>query len=171
MALITWQDSYSVGVDMIDADHQLLVSLINQLDDAMTSGAGADTVGSVLNVLIEYTETHFGREELLMEKGGYPELEPHKKEHAKLTGQVRAIVDRYNAGDIGSVDAEVMEFLKNWLTGHILGVDRKYTPYVEGLTLTPEELMASMNFGLEDASTDEEDGWEKALASSGSGRG
>lgn len=101
---------------MIDADHQLLVSLINQLDDAMSSGAGADTVGSVLNVLIEYTETHFGREELLMEKGGYPELPPHKREHAKLTAQVRAIADRYNNGDVECVDAEVMEFLKNWLT-------------------------------------------------------
>lgn len=157
MALITWQDSYSVGVELIDADHQLLVSLINQLDDAMSAGAGADTVGSVLNVLIEYTETHFGREELLMEKGGYPELAPHKREHTKLTGQVRQIVDRYNAGDTGSVDNEVMDFLKTWLTGHILGVDRKYTPYVSGLTLSPEELMASMNLGLDDLGEDDED--------------
>lgn len=148
---------------MIDADHQLLVSLINQLDDAMSSGAGADTVGSVLNVLIEYTETHFGREELLMEKGGYPELPPHKREHAKLTAQVRAIADRYNNGDVECVDAEVMEFLKNWLTGHILGVDRKYAPYVKGLELTPDELMASMSFGLDDDPSDAEDSWEEAL--------
>lgn len=166
MALITWQDSYSVGVELIDADHQLLVSLINQLDDAMTSGAGADTVGSVLNVLIEYTETHFGREELLMEKGGYPELEPHKREHAKLTAKVREIVEQYNAGNVGRLDHEVMDFLKTWLTGHILGVDRKYTPCVEGLSLTPEELMASMNLGLDD---DGEDDGDPMLQATGSG--
>lgn len=150
MALITWQDSYSVGVELIDADHQLLVSLINQLDDAMKAGAGTDTVGSVLNVLIEYTEGHFGREELLMEKGAYPDLAPHRKEHVKLTDQVRGIVTRYNSGDIESLDAEVMEFLRTWLTGHILGVDRKYTPFVTGLSLTPEELLASMNLDLDD---------------------
>jgi hemerythrin len=167
MALITWQDSYNVGVDMIDADHQLLVSLINQLDDAMTSGAGTDTVGSVLNVLVEYTETHFGREELLMEKGSYPDLGPHKKEHAKLTAKVRAIVDRFNGGDTESLDTEVMEFLRTWLTGHILGVDRKYTPFVKDLTLTPDELLASMSFGLDDDPSDAEDGWEQALAGAG----
>lgn len=150
MALITWQDSYSVGVELIDSDHQLLVSLINQLDDAMKEGGGRDTVGSVLNVLLEYTETHFGREELLMEKAGYPELTPHRREHVKLTTQVRQIVDRFNGGDSSSLDAEVLDFLKTWLTGHILGVDRKYAPYVKDLTLTPEELLASMNLDLGD---------------------
>lgn len=164
MALITWQDSYSVGVEMIDADHQLLVSLINQLDDAMNEGGGRDTVGSVLNVLLEYTETHFGREELLMEKGSYPELAPHKREHSKLTGQVRQIVERWHGGDDASLDAEVLDFLKTWLTGHILGVDRKYTPFVEGLTLTPDELLACMNLDL---GNDDEDDDAFSRASSG----
>lgn len=162
MALITWQESYSVGVEMIDTDHQLLVSLINQLDDAIREGGGRDTVGSVLNVLLEYTETHFGREELLMEKGGYPELAPHKREHVKLTDQVRVIADRFNGGDDSSLDAEVLEFLKNWLTGHILGVDRKYAPFVKDLTLTPEELLASMHLDLGDADDEEEDAFSRA---------
>lgn len=164
MALINWQDSYSVGVDLIDTDHKLLVSLINQLDDAMTEGGGRDTVGSVLNVLLEYTETHFGREELLMEKGAYPELAPHKREHAKLTAQVRGIVERWHGGDDASLDGEVLEFLKNWLTGHILGVDRKYAPYVKGQTLTPDELLACMNLDLEGLDGEEEDDLDRATS-------
>lgn len=164
MALINWQDSYSVGVDLIDTDHKLLVSLINQLDDAMTEGGGRDTVGSVLNVLLEYTETHFGREELLMEKGAYPELAPHKREHAKLTAQVRGIVERWHGGDDASLDGEVLDFLKNWLTGHILGVDRKYAPYVKGQTLTPDELLACMNLDLEGLDGEEEDDLDRATS-------
>jgi len=144
MALITWQDSYSVGVAQIDNDHKLLVSLINQLGAAVEEGQSGDVVGSVLNVVIEYTASHFGREELLMEKGGYPGLAAHKAEHAKLTARVRDIVARYNGGTDGQLDRDVLVFLKTWLTGHILGVDRQYTDYVRDVTLTPEELFASI---------------------------
>lgn len=152
MSLITWQDSYSVGVDLIDNDHKLLVSLINQLNDAISEDEGRDVVGSVLNVLVEYTVSHFGREELLLKKGQYPEAEftAHHREHEKLTAQVRAIVARYYDGEIDSIDSEVLLFLKNWLTGHILGVDMKYRPYVASVTLTPEEIMGSMGLDGDD---------------------
>lgn len=148
MSLITWQDSYSVGVPQIDEDHKLLISLINQLDDSIRGGQGRDVVGSVLNVLQEYTRGHFGREELLMEKAGYPDLAPHRREHRKLADQVRDIVARYHAGTDGHVDSDVLTFLKTWLTGHILGVDMKYAPYLEGISLTPDEMLASL--GLDD---------------------
>lgn len=152
MSLITWKDSYSVGVDLIDNDHKLLVSLINQLNDAIQADEGPEVVGSVLNVLVEYTASHFGREELLMKKGKYPDAEfsAHHLEHEKLTTQVRGIVSRYYRGEIESIDTEVLTFLKNWLTGHILGVDMKYRAYVDDVRLTPDEIMATMGFDSDD---------------------
>jgi hemerythrin len=155
MPLITWQDGYSVGVPQIDDDHKLLVSLINQLDDAIRGGQGHDVVGSVLTVLEEYTHGHFGREELLMAKAGYSDLPAHHREHEKLTAQVRDIAGRYHRGDRAALDGAVLEFLKTWLTGHILGVDMKYAPYLDGVALTPEELLASI--GLADAGDGEDD--------------
>lgn len=153
MALITWQDSFSVGVELIDSDHKLLVSLINQLNDAAQGGQGRDVVGSVLNVLVEYTESHFTREEMLMAKGGYPDLDAHKGEHRALTERVREMVGRYRTDTTGAAEAEVLAFLKDWLTNHILGVDMHYRPYVAGVTLTQEELLASLGLG-----EDEEEG-------------
>lgn len=150
MALITWKDSYSVGVDLIDNDHKLLVSLINQLGDATEGGQGRDVVGSVLNVLIEYTEGHFGREELLMEKGGYPDLAAHREHHRALTSTVREKVAQYREGKTGALDRDILDFLKSWLTGHILGVDMEYRPFVKDVTLTPEELLASLNLDGDD---------------------
>lgn len=141
MPLFTWQDSYSVGVDLIDHDHKLLVSLINQLNDAMETGQARDVVGSVLTVLVEYTETHFEREETLMRRGGYPKLDEHHLEHVKLTGQVRDIQRRYIAGDHSAVDGDILIFLKKWLTGHILGIDMQYKPWVEKIELSPEDML------------------------------
>lgn len=150
MALITWKDSYSVGVDLIDNDHKLLVSLINQLGDATEGGQGRDVVGSVLNVLIEYTEGHFGREELLMEKGGYPDLAAHREHHRALTTTVRKMVAQYRDGTAQALDRDILDFLQSWLTGHILGVDMEYRPFVKDVTLTPEELLASLNLDGDD---------------------
>ncbi len=157
MPLITWRDSYSVGVPLIDNDHKLLVSLINQLDDAINGGQGRDVVGSVLNVLEEYTRGHFGREELLMRKAGYADLPPHKREHEKLTAQVHEIVARYAGGDDSHIDDHLLQFLKSWLTGHILGVDMKYTPYLKGVDLTPEEMLSASGFDPSGDAADDDD--------------
>lgn len=141
MALFEWRESFSVGCDIIDADHKILISLINQLDDAMETGQARDIVASVLNVLIEYTENHFGREERLMEIGGYPDIVRHKEEHARLTRQVREIRDRLGRGERGVVDEDLLTFLKTWLTGHILGVDMQYRPYIENADYSEQDLL------------------------------
>lgn len=150
MVLITWQDSYSVGVELIDNDHKLLVSLINQLNDASEGGQGRDVVGSVLNVLVEYTNSHFSREEMLMAKGGYPDLVAHQSHHRALSKQVHEMVERYRGDHGAAVDREVLTFLRDWLTNHILGVDMHYRPYVENVSLTQEEMMTSLGLGDDD---------------------
>lgn len=148
MTLFEWRESFSVGSDLIDTDHKILISLINQLDDAMETGQARDVVASVLNVLIEYTESHFSREERLMELGGYPDIVRHKEEHVRLTQQVREIRDRLRRGERGVVGEELLTFLKTWLTSHILGVDMKYRPFIE--TLDPAAGALLLGFGPED---------------------
>jgi hemerythrin len=145
MSGFEWKESFSVGCDIIDADHKILISLINQLDDAMETGQARDVVASVLNVLIEYTETHFGREEKLMEISGYPGIEAHKTEHARLTAQVRDIRDRFQRGERRVVDEELMSFLKTWLSGHILGIDMQYRPYIEKADYSEQDLILEFN--------------------------
>lgn len=158
MALIQWQESYSVGIELLDDDHRLLISLINQLEEA--SQAEQDTAealptsvtNSVLTVLVEYTKGHFAREEAMMEKAAYPDLEGHRAEHQALAAEVETIAERYQQGDVVSLQADVLVFLKNWLMGHILGVDKLYAPYLKNVTLTPSEILASM--GCDDMAED-----------------
>jgi hemerythrin len=38
VALIVWTNAMSVGVDILDADHIIIASLINHIDDAKQSG-------------------------------------------------------------------------------------------------------------------------------------
>ena len=138
MSLIRWQDSFTIGVSFIDADHRVVVSLLNQLYDARQEGQTRDVVGSVLNVLIEYTINHFRREERLMELADYPDLAAHKQRHDYLAGQVQLFQQQYDAGRYAAVD-ELLDFLKNWLVEHIIGEDTRIWPWLGRAGLTAEE--------------------------------
>lgn len=133
MALLAWSEAYGVGNAMLDSDHRILINLLNQLHDATETGQSRDVVGSVINVLAEYTEHHFRREEGLMAAAGYPGLAAHQAAHHMLEEKVRAIRDRWNGGDRSVLDEEVLAFLKKWLTEHILGADKSYQPWIEGI--------------------------------------
>jgi len=126
MPLFEWTHQMSVGIDVIDTDHKLLIALINQLDDAVKTGQAKETTASVLNVLYDYTDFHFGREERMMAAVGYPDLENHLKSHAALKDKVMEIRDSFSLCDIDGIEGEVMDLLKDWLKEHIMGRDRLY---------------------------------------------
>ena len=63
MALITWNDSFSVNIAVIDQQHQKLITMINDLNAAMKQGRGRDVMGGIINGLVNYTITHFKSEE------------------------------------------------------------------------------------------------------------
>lgn len=131
MAILAWSEACSVGSAMIDSDHRILINLVNQLHDAVETGQSRDVLGSVLNVLTEYVEHHFHREELLMTSIGYPDREEHCASHRALEARVRDLRDRWLAGDRQVLDDEAMHFLKRWLTEHILRADQAYRPWIE----------------------------------------
>ncbi len=126
MALITWDEKYSVKVRHLDNEHKKLVDLINQFHDAMREGKAKESMGKILNELISYTRYHFTNEEAMMAKIGYADLEEHKKVHAQLIQQVVDINEKFKKGS-AVVSIQLMNFLKDWLMKHIQGVDKKYS--------------------------------------------
>ncbi len=129
MPIILWNDSYSVRVREIDEQHQRLIALINALYEAMTSGRGKDVLSSTLSELVDYTRSHFSYEEQRMRACQYPDYAAHKKEHEALTERVVQLQKRHEMGE-AALTVEVMVFLKEWLTNHILEKDKKYSPYM-----------------------------------------
>lgn len=128
--LMTWNENMSVGVRVLDEDHKRLVAIINELHDALKTGHGKDALGKVLDELVSYTKSHFAREEQFFTKTGYAGSAAHKKEHEDLTKQVLEVQRKFKNGETGGLSLEVMVFLKDWLTNHIQGSDKKYGPYL-----------------------------------------
>lgn len=129
MALIQWNDDFSVHVKEIDLQHMKLVNLINELHQAMKEAKGKDVVGKILTDLISYTKFHFTTEERLMKSSNYPDFQNHKLEHENLTQKVISFQEQFMDGKL-SLPIEVIQFLKDWLLKHIMGSDKKYVPYM-----------------------------------------
>lgn len=130
MSLITWKDSYSVGVSHFDSQHKVLFNLINDLHEAMREGKGRDKVADVLGVLISYTRGHFTAEELALKSAAYPEYDSHKQAHDAFVAKVLAFEKEFKAGKT-NLSLELMEFLQHWLTGHIMETDKQYASYLK----------------------------------------
>lgn len=124
MPLITWGPMLTVGHKEIDEQHQRLVALVNQLNDAMRAGQGRESLQPVLNELVRYTVYHFGTEERLMAASKYAMTAQHKAEHAKFVAEVGAFKKKFDSGN-ASLSVEVMNFLREWLGKHILQSDKK----------------------------------------------
>jgi methyl-accepting chemotaxis protein/hemerythrin len=127
--LMTWTDGLSVGVGLIDEQHKVLLSLINELHAAMRARKSDAVLISVVERLKEYTVKHFGQEEEYFDRYGYPESAQHKEAHRKLVQQVLEFEAGLKSGK-AKVTMDIMRFLKDWLVGHIMGTDRKYGPFL-----------------------------------------
>ncbi|EFL51912.1 methyl-accepting chemotaxis sensory transducer [Solidesulfovibrio fructosivorans JJ]] len=127
-AILIWDQSLAVGIQEIDSQHQKLVRMICDLHEAMRAGKGKGQVESILRELEEYAVEHFGFEEKLMEQYKYPGYLNHRKEHEKFVDKVIAFGNDFRANKVALTN-EVMDFLKNWLVGHIKGTDQKYSSF------------------------------------------
>jgi hemerythrin len=130
MGLIKWNQDLVIGVIEIDQQHQRLVGMINELDEAMKQGKGKEKLGKIIHGLTYYAGTHFQTEEKYFDQFAYPERAEHKKEHAAFTQKVTAFQNEFDKGKIG-LSIEVMDFLCNWLQHHIKTVDKKYGPFLK----------------------------------------
>jgi hemerythrin len=123
MALLIWGPMFEVGVQQIDTQHRKLFDLANELADAVRAGKGLLPLGTILNELTTYTQTHFSSEEQLMVQNGYPATAEHKAYHQELIKQVSDFKRSFLAGDVGIVD-KTLQFFTDWLAKHIMETDK-----------------------------------------------
>lgn len=127
MAFWPWSKELEVGIEEIDQQHRWLVEQTNQLHDVMQVGADEETIGEVLDALVDYTMNHFILEEDLFSRLGYPETEAHKAEHDAFTAKVMSLLERHESGE--PAGAQALDLLKDWLSHHILKVDKAYVEH------------------------------------------
>lgn len=127
---LQWQDSWRIGIDTIDRQHQRLIGLVNIFFEAMEMKRCPDMYKSVLSGLMSYVHTHFRDEEIEMQRLGYPGLDEQKRLHEELKQSVQHIVDTVRAG--GDIDRDaVAAFLYQWANTHLAVEDAKIGQFIK----------------------------------------
>lgn len=132
MSFMLWDVSFELGIHEFDEHHKHLVDLLNMTYDGFTFDAEHSELEAVLDHLIDYATYHFATEEHWMEIHKYPQRSHHIEEHERFSQRVVEIQKDFHHGKT-NLNLEVMQFLKNWLTEHILSTDAAYGDFAKGL--------------------------------------
>ncbi len=126
MTNIEWDNNLSVGIELIDDQHKMLIQKLNDLSSAMEKTMGETETVKALDFMIDYTDFHFSAEEKLMDERDYPGLELQLKQHAEFKAMLQQLVEDFEEeGPTKELVSSVNVFLMNWLIKHIQGSDLK----------------------------------------------
>jgi hemerythrin len=131
MNQMAWTPDLSVGVDLIDEHHKQLIERMNELDRAVSHSRGVPKIIKTLDFLIEYTNFHFGVEEMNMTELGYPEIDYHKGQHAEFVNTLKNLeMDFEEEGATQALAESINTFMFNWLVKHIKTVDVRFGKFL-----------------------------------------
>ncbi|OOB80584.1 MAG: hypothetical protein BEN19_00465 [Epulopiscium sp. Nuni2H_MBin003] len=124
--MIKWQDSYKVGIDMVDEQHKVLFDIVIQTEHILNQYAydKYDSIIELLQKLKEYTIFHFEQEEEIMIKANYNKFFEHKVLHTDFIEKLEELVGGVDIQTDDEVIKNILIFLIEWLTEHILKVDK-----------------------------------------------
>lgn len=123
MEPIHWHDSFSVGVQKIDAQHRKLFALVNELIHAFNINQQGKIFDAILQAVLAYTQTHFRTEEELFKI--HPKYQEHIVFHQRLIDQMLILGRDLHNNKADAANA-LLAYLTQWLQGHILNTDIIY---------------------------------------------
>jgi len=127
---LEWSEKYSIGHLVIDENHEYLFRLLEQTAKAIDNSANPEIIQSILNQLLDYTQTHFRDEEALMVSLAYPKFLDHQQAHSNLLDTVEDMMDEYQRG-ITSISNALLLFLRQWVSKHIMQEDALFSAWLE----------------------------------------
>jgi len=130
MPIVEWSESFVLGIPELDEQHQHLVSLLNDAYDGFTTGISFEAIDGILGELADYATYHFLVEQACMRQNDYPKQAGHKEELGSFVVGVHRIAKEQQADHMFFL-MEIMEFLNNWLTTHILQTDAEFGRFLK----------------------------------------
>ena len=127
--LFKWRDTFNLDIPEIDAQHKKLFEIGSRLYEIISLKGNYDHYDEIMQIIDElrdYAQYHFSYEEDLMRKKDYENYDVHKIEHDFFIKKIA----RINVNDIeydqDKVMLEMVSFVADWISGHILKTDRHY---------------------------------------------
>jgi hemerythrin-like metal-binding protein len=122
--------SFILGIEDIDKQHQALFDQLDLLRDYVRRGQSRDAIRDTLKFLESYVIEHFAVETGYMNTYGYPDLQAHQEEHEAFLEDFAGFREKFSSlqtkGEMTTfLGLEIVRKLNAWLAEHIMTVDKK----------------------------------------------
>jgi len=131
-----WDKHFLTGLAEVDEQHHHLVKLINQFGDLIDKNkVQSDDVETLFNALAEYARYHFQEEEALMSREAVDQrhINKHVDIHNTFVEEVITMHSYMAAEHIGTMPADLLNFLIHWLAYHILVIDKNMAMQISAI--------------------------------------
>lgn len=130
--VIEWTSNLSVEEDMIDSQHNALLSQINKLYNEFMKGEEESAIQSSILFLDTYIRDHLAYEEKYMKEHAYPGLTEHKRIHVEFIRSYEKFKKELIESNFSSdLAIRIQKFLGGWWLDHIAVIDHKYAEYIK----------------------------------------
>ncbi len=129
---IEWNSGYSVGHPLMDRQHQKLVGLVNEMVECVNEWGEGISRSRLLRLLADFystSEDHFSREEMLLSRVDYPQLQEQQRSHESYAEKFSWFIAHNNKSD--AYRRDFVKLLRSWWENHILVEDMAYKSYFE----------------------------------------
>lgn len=126
---LEWNSNYNIGIPSIDVQHQKLFKLLKNLASAFLLNKEKNIITNILFELEDYTKYHFKEEEDLFLTRKKKKNERHFEQHRDFERTLHNLKFDYVSVD-KPISLELITYLRDWLQGHILGVDQEDLNYI-----------------------------------------
>ncbi|MBU0689698.1 MAG: bacteriohemerythrin [Gammaproteobacteria bacterium] len=121
---IPWDESLSVGIDVIDEHHRYLFDLVNDLYQVVIKKRGAREVARLIKSLDAYAKIHFRSEEQMMNHYAFAGIDRQLHQHHAFEEKIAEFYEELHANPLVA-QFDVLSYLRSWLIHHIRVEDAK----------------------------------------------
>ncbi|MBP2031831.1 hemerythrin [Clostridium algifaecis] len=130
-----WNEKYSLNIEEIDNQHKQLMAIGKKAYDIAILDDGYDRYDEIMTIideLLDYTKYHFEYEENMLKKYNYGHIHEQEEEHGFYIYKINEVASREDLDDNQrKVILEIIEFLSQWITQHIMVADRQYAVFLK----------------------------------------
>ena len=124
---LEWEEMYSVGVEEIDSQHKMMFKTINELVDVINTTPTNEKLQAIINQLVQYKKFHFATEEKYFVEFAYEKKDEHIAKHNEFNQKLTELEQKLGNNTL-ELAYELVDFLEDWLIGHLLTIDHEYIP-------------------------------------------
>lgn len=130
--MVDLSETFILECEQLDNDHQRLVEMVNDITGKIDSGNTENCKSQVLE-FVDFAKAHFGREEQLLTKVGYPDVGKHRKHHRELGEKMDHILEFAEKAPVNDLAGQSLKReLVYFVMDDVITTDLDFKAFMEG---------------------------------------